>query len=208
MTVTTLINTYWDTVARHVSTHELFDGPCVDWTNQPYVPRRADLVSRYSWTITDPDSVAFVVAHAQGRVLDPMAGSGWWCRLLDGAGIDVAAYDEAPPHHGGNRYHKAGISHLLVHPGDAVQAVIEHGRDRTLLLSWPPYDNPIGVRTLAAYLGDRVIYIGEGEGGCCGDDDLFDLLASQWRQVAEHRPVQWWGMHDYITVYERRDGAR
>lgn len=56
----------------------------------------------------------------------------------------------------------------------------------------------------AAYEDGSSCYIGEGPGGCCGDDRLFELLDQQWAKVAEHRPVQWFGIHDYVTVYDRR----
>ena len=79
--------------------------------------------------------------------------------------------------------------------------------DRTLLLAWPPYDDPIGEKALTAYAGTRVIYIGEMDGGCCGDDAMFQRLATEWREVAEIRPVQWAGLHDWVTVYDRVEAA-
>lgn len=197
------INTYWATVAQRVQPDHFSPHlPVVDWTDGG--PHRRDMVSRFSWTITDPATVAFVTEHSGGRLVDPMAGSGWWARLLYAAGVDVHAVDLLPAHWGDNPYHKAGISHMHVRQGDAVETASRFGWDRTLLLSWPPYDEPIGAETLAAYTGQRVIYIGEGWGGCCGSDRMFELLEVGWNEVAQHRPVQWWGMHDYVTVYERR----
>lgn len=73
-----------------------------------------------------------------------------------------------------------------------------------MLLSWPPYSASAGNDIIRAYGGRRIIYIGEGEFGCCGDDKMWTTLGNFWEEVATHRPIQWFGLHDYITVYERR----
>lgn len=207
-TVTALRNPYWDAVKDCVRT-DYDGGPMADPYGRgsdryglPPQYSRHELVSRYSWTITDPVTVAFVAGHITGGLVDPMAGSGWWLWLLSQLGVDCIGYDANPPSHGGNTYHKVGIEHVDVLRADAVDAVTVHS-DRTLLLSWPPYDDDIGARVLRAYAGRRVIYIGEGEGGCCGDDGMHRMLAAEWREVAEHRPVQHFGMHDWVTVYDR-----
>lgn len=210
-TETAIDNPYWDAVRDLVGPHPYFAGgpPCVDWTRYDHVNktipiRRDEFVAQYAWTITTPRSVAFMAEHSRGRLIDPLAGTGYWAYLLDQAGVDVVAYDLHPPdgsQH--NHYHKGQESHAPVMKGRAVETVTVHA-DRTLLLSWPPYDDSIGARTLRAYKGDRVIYIGEGSGGCCGTDALFDQLDDGWSEVASHAPVQWFGLHDYITVYDRK----
>ena len=86
------------------------------------------------------------------------------------------------------------------HGADAVR---DHP-DRTLLLSWPPCDTSDGVEILDAYSGDRVIYIGELDGGSCGDAALFATLDRDWSTLAEHVPVRWIGIRDVIRVHERR----
>lgn len=211
-TAITYDNPYWDTVREHVHEEERHS-----WDRGPFVggyrgdgdakmyTRRGDLTSKYAWTITDPATVAFVAEHAGARVVDPLAGTGYWAWLLSQHGIDVAASDLNPPDLvGKNQWHRDGTVFVPVARAGAVEAVTVHGDDRTLLLSWPPYDDPIGRRVLDAYRGQRVVYIGEGAYGCCGDDAMWSALEADWTQVAEHRPVQWWGMHDWVTVYERK----
>lgn len=210
-------NAYWEAVREHVNpTGSLWRTPEVGgydrfrdgggrpdferWSREGL--RRDDFVGRYSWTITDPDTVAFVAKHAGVRVLDPLAGTGWWARLLTDAGLDVLASDAKPPAGGENTWHKEGVEHFPVLLADALDAVRVHV-DRTLLLAWPPYDAPIGALALAEYAGARVVYIGEDWGGCCGDDALFEAFARDWVKTAEHVPVQWSGIHDIVHVYER-----
>lgn len=197
-------NPYWDEVAPGVMSGQ-YDGRQVgDFNgNSNWLVKRRDLVSRYAWTITAPDTVTFVAEHAGPRLLDPMAGTGYWAALLGQRGVDVAAYDANRPGPD-NGWHHGASTWIPVRSGQAIDVAATH-TDRTLLLAWPPYSTPDGAKTLAAYRGNRVIYIGENEGGCCGDDDMFDLFDRGWRPIAEHSPVQWVGIHDYITVYERKE---
>lgn len=204
---TTYANPYWDLLAdrvHHNERHPWDPGPFVGgdghWADYR---RRQDLVSDYAWTISDPAAVAFVAEHSGARVIDPLAGTGYWAWLLQQHGADVAASDLNPADGPGSAWHRGGRVFTPVYRADAVDAVTTLGHDRTLLLSWPPYDDPIGARILAAYTGPRVVYIGETSGGCCGDDTMWSALESGWHEAAEHKPVQWWGLHDWITVYDR-----
>lgn len=198
-------NPYWDAVKDLVTTEDarswepgaLYVGGIHNWEA---TKDRFERTSEYAWTITSPESVAFVAEHAGPSVIDPMAGSGYWAYLLGQLGIDVQASDIKP---GDSQWHQTG-TWVDVASLDAVTAVSGAHPSRVLLLSWPPYDQAIGASVLAAFRGDRVVYIGEGEGGCCGDDAMFSLLEQQWTEVADHRPVQWYGLHDWITVYDRK----
>ena len=207
-------NPYWDAVRGDVRPgHFSWEGPMVGC---PFVrdmskpvrdrlsweePRldRHDFVRRYAWSITDPAAVQFVATYSRCRLLDPMAGTGYWAYLLRQLGIDVVCCDASP---GENKWHKGAALWVPVPQNWAEVAVDEHP-DRVLFLSWPPYGEPSAWRTLREFKGDRLIYIGEGEGGCTGDDDFHKLLDNEWHEVTWHRPVQWWGLHDVITVYER-----
>jgi len=201
---TTYANPYWDKVKDRVTidrwdhTHVVGGLGSLDDS-----ARRNDVVSRYAWTITDPATVAFVAEHAGPRVVDPLAGSGYWAYLLGQLGIDVAASDLQP---GASQWHCDGL-HVPVAEMDGPDAVRAADPDRTLLLSWPPYDTPTGARLVEAFRGDRIVYIGEGAWGCCGDEGMWAALESDWTEVANHCPVRWYGIRDWVTVYERADGG-
>jgi hypothetical protein len=187
---------------------------------------RKELVKPYSWAITDPAAVAFVVEHCGPRVVEVGAGTGYWAWQLSQRGVDVVAYDKAPPDMEPNDWHCHRYDDVRPvgtretwHPvlrGDGPSVSAVHS-DRTLFLCWPPYGDEMAADTLAAYSGDRLVYIGEGYGGCTGDGRFHAMLGDRydedepqyppasWREVATHRPVQWWGLHDWISVYERLD---
>jgi hypothetical protein len=86
----------------------------------------------------------------------------------------------------------------------SVEKLAQH-RNRALLLSWPPYDKPFAYEALSAFPGDTLFYIGEGDGGCTGDDAFFRLLYEEWEEV-EYCPdhISWSGIRDYLTLYRRK----
>jgi len=176
-------------------------------------PRRDELTTRYAWAIPDPASLAFIAEHANGRIVEIGAGTGYWAWQLSQLGVDVVAYDRNPPDRGGNHWHSPRGADgnpskqpmpvfFPVRRGGAPQAA--RHPDRTLLLCWPPYTSTVARRALRAYSGQRIIFIGEGWGGCTADDAFFRALERGWVEVVAHRLVQWSGIHDWATVYDRK----
>lgn len=205
----TFDNPFWDAVKDFVEPDSLSGNPVVgeyrlDRSVEESVaklPNRQRLVRQYCWSIPDPDTVAFVAAHARNGVVDPIAGTGYWAYLLGQLGIDVVSYDLNPGtvlHHNG--WHGADL-YATVDAKDGTEAVAQHP-DRTLFLSWPPYETEVGARILTAYAGNRLIYIGEGQ-GATGDGELRLVLEKDWTEVDSHQPVRFWGVQDRVTVYER-----
>ncbi len=202
-------NPYWEMVKNCVETDSFRGNPVVgefrlDRTveeNMARSPNRQKLVRKYCWTIPDPDTVAFVAAHARGGLVDPIAGTGYWAYLLAQVRVDVACYDLNPGKELiTNGWHDE-VLYAEVCAKDCAEAAAMHP-DRTLFLSWPPFQQDVGARIMLAYKGKRVIYIGEGQ-GATGDEELRRILDSDWTEVDSHRPVQWWGVQDRVTVYER-----
>ena len=199
-------NPYWEQVQSHVAVDNWYQTPQVQRWNTDCghfsidgYPNREELVARYAWCVTDPATIDFIAAHARGGLVDPMAGTGYWAYLLNQAGVDVVSYDLEP---GSNAWHGDKQLFTEITALDGALAVAMH-RNRTLFMSWPPYSEDVGARILNAYRGRRVIFIGEGHGGCTGDDDLYETLERHWTEVAEHIPVQWFGVHDHVYVYKR-----
>jgi hypothetical protein len=202
--LTAVANPYWAEVAHLAGDDLSAGGPTLGLTALDGIDRPG-YVGWYSWTVSDPDTVEFVARHCGPRVLDPLAGTGYWAGLLAACGVDVIATDQHPPAQGGNVWHTAGTQHYPVGRAEALDSAAQHGQGRTLLLSWPPYDSPIGTRLLGTRPWQRVVWMGE-RWGCCGDDELFQTLERDWTTVAEHQPVQWRGLHDVVAVYELTKG--
>lgn len=208
----TIDNPYWKLaqplVANQVSlwgTFTMGDGIKNPETWYEVFKKRQPWTNEFSWAITDPLIVNFVAEHCTKRVIDPMAGTGYWAYLLRQMGIKVLAFDRNPPRvdSEANHWHRNVGTHVEVRQVDAVAAAQHSDTDDTLLLVWPPYDDPIGFMTLQAFHGNRLIYIGEGAGGCTGDDLFHALLESEWEEIDSQTPVQWDGIHDVVWVYDR-----
>lgn len=163
-----------------------------------FSPRR-DLITHYSWSI--PTSTAIKAIAAHGPVLDPLAGTGYWAGLLS-QHTDVLASDIAPMF--GNYYHGTGHRFYPMKRFDAVRAVQQWGAERTLLMSWPPYESTLATRMLMHYRGDTIAYVGEHSGGCCADETFFRTLHAGWEEVEAYEIPQWMGMHDYVSIHKRK----
>jgi len=82
---------------------------------------------------------------------------------------------------------------------------LPENQTRVLLLSWPSYDDSFGEDCVRHYQGNTIIYMGEGEGGCCGTDGMFELLNDEWEVVdwcSKH--VTWSMIHDRLEIYRRK----
>lgn len=189
------VNGYWIDYPREV----------MDRAHAAGLNREA-LCSRYSWSIPSPGDIAWITQQLDGRaVVEIGAGSGYWAWQLTQAGVDVAAYD--PQRAGeGNGFAKYRAYHPVT-IGDHENAA-GHG-DRALMLCWPSYGAPFAKQALHRYAGDTVIYIGEGEGGCCADDRFHRILRRDFDELG-YSPfhVNWYGIHCYVTAWRRKASPR
>jgi hypothetical protein len=156
----------------------------------------------YAWAI--PDQPALELCAAHGPIVEIGAGTGYWAKLLREMGVDVVAYDQAPPRADGetNVYHLHTPQHSEVLDGGPEKAA-EHS-DRALMLCWPPYNDSMASDCLARYEGSTLIYVGEGDGGCTGDGRFHETLREEWEEVTYLHLPTYPGIHDYIAVYRRR----
>jgi hypothetical protein len=161
---------------------------------------RDDLTYTYSFAVPSPRDIDFLVAQLDGRaVIELGAGTGYWAWQLSQRNVDVLAYDSF---HWADNQLISGIQYHPVHRG-SVEKIAEHA-DRVLMLCWPDYDTPFARQALEAYSGDEVIYIGEGWGGCTGDDAFGEMLAEKWEHVASSPGhVNYYGIHSDVGVYRR-----
>ncbi len=126
------------------------------------------------------------------RVLEVMAGVGWLARALADTGLDVEAVDDASW-----SFHDTASQVFPVRCMDALEAVKSCSAD-CLVVSWPPYSDEHIVAVCKAWGTTRpIVYIGEGEGGCCACDAFF---ASLDMEVVEVGMAQWDGLHDRVYL--------
>jgi len=174
---------------------------------------RDDYCRKYSWSIPDPVSVAFVAEHLGHKSVEMGAGTGYYAWLLAQAGVDILCYDIAPPSIAtDNHYHSPRADRYGDFSGETVNTyhpvlqgtpdLLQHHTDRSLFLCWPPMSE-MASQCLASYKGDKLVYIGEYDGGCTADETFFATLEKNWTEIARRQPLQWDGIRDVIQVYER-----
>jgi hypothetical protein len=200
------------------------------FTGEDAGPNRNDMVKEYAFAIPSPDSLNWIANHLNGRpIWDVGAGRGYWSWMLWQMGVEVTAYDSAPPTEGRNGYfsYKNTVESKEFPDGRVVYtekrvrdltphqyfpitkpkglAYLRNPGNAVLFLCWPPYGSSMADRILQAYKGDTFIYIGEGEGGCTGDDAFFARLENHWVEV-DYDPnfVSWSMIHDRLEIYARK----
>ena len=134
-------------------------------------------------------------------VYDVGAGSGYFTNYLSKKGINILAYDLPDPTY----EFKKAYSVPVVMATDVTKDIIS-GKPDAVILSWPDYDTPFGFKVAKACLesGSILYYLGEGYGGCTGDDDFHDLLDSDFTLVdtdLNDTYLSYMGINDYWFKY-------
>lgn len=149
--------------------------------------QRKKFTSQYSWAIPEEKAIHKLVEFiGQDKCLEVGAGSGLWSKLLELNGVDIVATDI-----GNEKFTK---SFTIIKTLSAQEAVKTYKDRNVLFLCWSRVD------PTQEFTGDKIIYIGEEEGGCTnGIPD-----ESIWKRVGEVSIPQWEGIHDAIYLYKRK----
>ena len=170
--------------------------------------RRRELASLFSWAIPNARALEVLAAHAP--LVECGAGMGYWSALLRARGIDVLAYDAAPPGRSSkNGYHRAAREPWTrIQRRSSVVAVRRH-RERTLMLCWPPCDvDAASYAVLRAYRGGTLIYIGEPDEGATGSVRFHRELRLNWTLGQAVDLPRWPRLRDTLMVYRRNAERR
>lgn len=184
------------------------------------------LIREYSFAIPTDEALAVIAACSASGVVELGSGTGYWARLLHERGVDVIAYDIAPPPHPGNVWFAGAAPWFPVRAGDH-RSVVTHVK-RTLLLVWPTSTETWPSETLQLFAdsgGSRVAFVGEEPGGRTGDDlfhallgdfdrcwsCVYDLVARpcvcgvrpQWGEVSVYDLPGWGTSTDQLRIFER-----
>ena len=88
--------------------------------------------------------------------------------------------------------------------------VLSNPTANCLLLVWPPLENPMAVEALHAFQQkrnglSRVVYWGEGGGGCHANDKFHEALEKNWTLEKKVPCVQRWCIKDLVWIYRSPD---
>lgn len=209
-------NPYWDIVAPFVFEHQgrrVVNGGRPDGSAR-LAYAQVLLQAIYAYAIPSPETIEWVSAFCAGRpVVELGAGRGYWAAQMARSGLEVEAYDSEPPDRVENVSFPSAAGQTDVwHPvgdlGDFTKNVADRS-DHVLFLCWPPgWGNTMASEALAAFEsvgGERLIFIGEPQGGKTGDNAFFEALATGWELEAQDAQfVSWWNLGDVAQGWVRR----
>lgn len=166
--------------------------------------RRDYFIGNYGWSVPTQSVITKLKGFVgNDTVLSVGSGYGLWPKLLEEEGIDVIATTLVPEEGDiqmqKNDYFFTHVENL--HHSDAIN---KYPEANVLMMSWPPYSDPMAYESLKNFRGNKLIYIGEGHGGCTGCDDFHNLLGNEWKDVGVLDIPQWQGIHDDLRLFVRQ----
>ena len=160
---------------------------------------RKDCCAKGLWIVIDKKWTNKLAKYIKNRkCLEIMAGGGWLTKALLEHGVDIVATDDFS-------WTEGKSPHCNMRPVteveklDAVEAVNKY-RDRDILVvSWPhsSFDNVLCKACESWGKEKPIIYIGEGEEGCCAGRDFWQYF----KTLKIKFPMKSWdGLHDYVFI--------
>ena len=175
-----------------------------EFRGMPFTSMRPAFMSEFGFVLLSQAFIDDLVNKVikGGRVLEIMSGPGLLARHLRDAGVDLMATDNFWWYDNHKRMCWELFSY--VERLDALKAIRKYGsKVDFVLMSWPEYDSPLAamcVEEIRKVNPDlKLIYIGEGGGGCCANDEFFDMLS--YSCVDIHFD-SWFGIQDYVSVFD------
>jgi hypothetical protein len=160
-----------------------------------------DLAQRYAYVV--PDDRSLSILAELGPIVEMGAGTGYWAYRLRERGVDVLAFDQAPPDgERTNRYHAPTATWSDVVAADHT-SLTQHS-DRALFLCWPPLFSSLG-DCLTHYTGNTVALIGDGghrTARLTGLNEAFSTVNVSAVRALEPLP----GATPALSIWRRRSG--
>jgi len=163
---------------------------------------RMEYVKEFGWAIPDVDSIFGIAEFATNgfvedtTILEINAGKGLWAYLLQLALVPVIPTDSNPWKDSFTRIEKM----------DAASAV-HRFKPKILMTIWPSYDESYATVALYDFLrfgGEKLIYVGESEGGCTADRRFHEILDKDFTVERVIYNPCFSGIYDSVTLYERK----
>ena len=169
--------------------------------------KRDYFTKNYGWSIPDKKSLQKVKRFiGSDQVLEIGSGYGLWAKLMKDMGINVIATDAlSDPEQ--KKYRPLDKTFTEIENLTHSDAINKYGSANVLMLSWPPYLCSMAAQSIKNFKGNKLIFIGEGSGGCTADDDFFKELDNNWQeveQIKEFLAKRWVGIYDTLTLWKRK----
>lgn len=167
--------------------------------------RRQKHINKYGFSLLSKELVSELANIMQNKkIVEVGSGSGFLSKQLELKEIDITSIDI------GNRDVDGPKIYHRTYQADAVEKIKELDYDGILMV-WPEYGDPFAfniVKQMPA--SSMLIYCGESNGGCTGDDSFFDLLEKEFSlKLEETKALQKYNLsfpmiHDTWEVYQKK----
>jgi len=162
---------------------------------------RKQFVNNFSWAIPHSTTLTKLASKLRGykNILEVGAGSGLWAYLLcEIHHVPIHATDLF----NGSFLFDHRYKYLPIERLDSVSSIVKYDPE-VLMMVWAPNDSPMAYNSLKAFKGNLLVWIGEGYGGCNGDDAFFIELEENWKNVANIDMPRWDSINDRCNVFQR-----
>lgn len=165
--------------------------------------KRNELTRTFSWSIPCKEAIDAIKQFARPPLIDVMAGTGFWAKVLNAAGIQTIPYDL----HNAAKYnpykHRPQMPIKRQNALKTAYKIKNRGVPRDILLSWPPHGSPVAYDAVAMLpIGSRIFYVGESGGGCTGDSALAAFFEKNCTELAYVHLPRFEGIYDNLWIYE------
>ncbi len=165
------------------------------------VYKRDYFTKEYGWSVPSSEAVEKIKDFVGGdSVLEIGSGYGMWAKIMQEAGISVTPTDYYEKRQG---WVPSKKSFTDVEDVEAVQALNKYGGYNVLMMVWPPYADPMASDAIKSFAGSKLIFVGEGNGGCTANDDFFEILDRDWVERDYIEIPRWVGICDSLRLFER-----
>ena len=167
---------------------------------------RSDYIKKLGFVLLTKELIERLVHSLEGmKVLDAGAGSGYLSKCLHDRGVNIEAVDNL------SQEYKFQVGRYFPVENESAVARVKRRYYDVVLLSWPDYSTPFAFDVASALKQtQQLLYCGEGEWGCTGDDKFHELLCTDYyhkQEISDYLnevQLQFWAIHDYWHWYERR----
>uniref|UniRef100_A0A6H1ZCV1 Methyltransferase n=1 Tax=viral metagenome TaxID=1070528 RepID=A0A6H1ZCV1_9ZZZZ len=176
--------------------------------------QRLSYTHAISWHLTNQNIIDTLCKYSP--VLSVGSGKGFTESIAKKNGCDIICTDKCNVKN--NTYHKIIGANITEYEGynlylnnkpfmdieiiDAVKAIKKYP-DRNIFMAWCPYLDDMGYKVVKSIKNQVLIYIGEPEGGCTGDDEMFKYLRDYFTEIETYCIPQWAGLHDRLIIYKK-----
>lgn len=188
-----------DEIYRLIETY----GPSCSKSSKDRQVKRDRFNEMFSWSVPSKELIDEITRLSNDTILSLGSGRAFIERLVQSKGGKIVATDIGTS--GGYYNDLESGTFMDVESIGYKDALKKYSDSKTLLMSWPPQDDPMAVTALKEFKGDFVVYIGEGQGGCTATDEFFDEVRKSWDLVKKIEIPRWSEIYDYGFILKRKE---